>query len=224
MVVEVRCAKLGVGIPPVADELGADDLPGLVVEFQGFVENQRAAVYLRVAASLARFSRTVSMLLIAGVTPAAALELGTKGCKNQVLQKVFADADESLMNGHGLASALKRHPILPGMFIQLVMIGEESNSLDKTITDAAETSPSDEAVTSGTVSFVCYENGECEGDREAQTGPYKLTGGNGGVAHVDGFDQTPAEVGLYFFRARYNGSSTYDAKWSACELLSVIVD
>ncbi len=91
-----------------------------------------------VAASLARFSRTVSMLLLAGVTPAAALELGTKGCKNQVLQQVFADADESLMSGHGLSSALKRHPILPGMFIQLVMIGEESNSLDKTITDAAD--------------------------------------------------------------------------------------
>ena len=34
---------------------------------------------------------------------------------------------------------MKRHPILPGMFVQLVMIGEESNSLDKTMTDAAET-------------------------------------------------------------------------------------
>ena len=155
-----------------------------------------------VAASLARFSRTVSMLLIAGVTPAAALELGTKGCKNQVLQKVFADADESLMSGHGLASALKRHPILPGMFIQLVMIGEESNSLDKTITDAAETSPSDEAVTSGTVSFVCYENGECEGDREA-TAVWRMW---------TALTKLPPRSALYSFRARYNGSSTYDAK------------
>ena len=92
-----------------------------------------------VASGLARFSRTVSMLLQAGVSPAAALELGTRGCKNQVLQEVFADADESLMSGHGLSTALKRHPILPGMFVQLVMIGEESNSLERTITDAANT-------------------------------------------------------------------------------------
>ena len=92
-----------------------------------------------IAAGLGRFSRTVSMLLKAGVSPAGALQLATRGCKNQALQLAFLDADESLLSGHGLASALKRHAFIPTMFVQLVMIGEESNSLDRTMTDAANT-------------------------------------------------------------------------------------
>ena len=92
-----------------------------------------------IAAGLARFSRTVSMLLQAGVSPADALQLGSRGCKNQAIQLAFLDADESLLSGHGLAVALKRYDYIPTMFIQLVLIGEESNSLDRTMTDAANT-------------------------------------------------------------------------------------
>ncbi|MBI4338341.1 MAG: type II secretion system F family protein [Chloroflexi bacterium] len=86
---------------------------------------------------LARFSRTMAMLLDAGVSVSSALQLGVSGCKNQRLRKAFADAEDSLLRGHGLAEALKGHSVLPGMFVQLVMIGEQSNSLRRTMTDAA---------------------------------------------------------------------------------------
>jgi type IV pilus assembly protein PilC len=42
------------------------------------------------------------------------------------------------MSGHSLADALKRHKFLPGMFVQLVKIGEESNTLRRTLSDAAD--------------------------------------------------------------------------------------
>ena len=55
------------------------------------------------------------------------------------MKRAFAEAEDSLMNGHPLAPALKRCAILPTMFLELVMIGEESNSLKRTMNDAANT-------------------------------------------------------------------------------------
>lgn len=93
---------------------------------------------LILAGELSRFSRTMAMLLEAGVSLAAALQQGMSGCKNLVLRRAFADAEEGLMSGHGLTEALRRHPILPTIFVELVMIGEESNSLRRTMGDAAD--------------------------------------------------------------------------------------
>ena len=93
---------------------------------------------LILAGELSRFSRTMAMLLEAGVSLAAALQQGMSGCKNLVLRRAFADAEESLMSGHGLTEALRRHPILPTIFVELMMIGEESNSLRRTMGDAAD--------------------------------------------------------------------------------------
>lgn len=92
-----------------------------------------------VTGELARFSRTVSMLLDAGVPISTALGLGRSGINNVVVRRAFEDAEESLLSGHGLTPALKRHPILPSLFVELMMIGEESNTLQKTVGDAANT-------------------------------------------------------------------------------------
>ena len=93
---------------------------------------------LIVAGELARASRSIAMLLESGVALSEALRLSESGAKNLVIQKVLADAGESLTEGHGLLDALVQHPILPAMFVELVGIGEESNSLQRTMNDAAE--------------------------------------------------------------------------------------
>lgn len=89
-----------------------------------------------VTGELARFARTISMLLDAGVSLSTALQLATSGCKNLVMRRAFEDGEESLVSGNGLAQALKQHSILPAMFVQLVAIGEESNSLKRSLADA----------------------------------------------------------------------------------------
>ncbi len=91
-----------------------------------------------VAGELSRFSRTMAILLESGVSLSTALKLATSGCKNLVMKRAFNDAEESLLSGHGLTEALKKHKILPPMFVELVMIGEESNSLRRTMNDAAD--------------------------------------------------------------------------------------
>ena len=94
---------------------------------------------LVVSGELARFSCTMTLLMEAGVSLSTALSLGISGCKIQVLRRAFMEAEESLLSVHGLAAALKRCPTLPTMFVELVTMGEESNSLQRTMNDAATT-------------------------------------------------------------------------------------
>lgn len=99
----------------------------------------RAPLYgpLTVAADIARFSRTMSMLLEAGVSVSDALPLGINGCNNVVVKQAFVSGEESMLNGHGLAVELRKHSVLPTMFMELVTMGEEGNQLPKMMSDAA---------------------------------------------------------------------------------------
>ena len=91
-----------------------------------------------VSGEISRLSRTLSLLLEAGVNLAEALKLAIGGVKNQILRDVFLDAEDSLLTGHGFAERLKNHSILPSMFVELVTLGEQSNSLQKTMAEVAE--------------------------------------------------------------------------------------
>ena len=99
----------------------------------------RAPLYgpLTVAADIARFSRTMSMLLAAGVSASEALTLGIGGCKNVMVRRALLAGEESMLSGHGLASELRKHSVLPTMFMELVTMGEEDNQLPKMMADAA---------------------------------------------------------------------------------------
>ena len=93
---------------------------------------------LVLAGELSRFCRTMAMLMEAGVPLATALNLGISGSKNLAVREALIEAEESLLSGHGLTDALVRCPVLPRMFVELVRIGEETNSLQRTMDDAAE--------------------------------------------------------------------------------------
>ncbi len=93
---------------------------------------------LIVAKELAGFSRTIAMLVGSGVALAMALPLGISGCKNLAMHRALAAGEESLLNGHGLAEALATYSVLPRMWVELVLIGEESNSLGRTMGDLAD--------------------------------------------------------------------------------------
>ena len=92
---------------------------------------------LVVDGELARLSRTLAMLLDADVPLSSGLQLGISGCKNLALKRAFEDALESMIAGHRLAEALERHSVIPPLFLELVWMGEESNSLKRAMSDAA---------------------------------------------------------------------------------------
>ena len=93
---------------------------------------------LVLAGELSQFSRTISMLLQAGISLASALPLGIAGSKNILVRQALGAGEESLLSGHGLTEALKNYPILPKMWVELVMIGEESNTLGRTMEELAD--------------------------------------------------------------------------------------
>jgi type II secretory pathway component PulF len=89
------------------------------------------------AGELSQFSRTVAMLLQSGIPLATALPLGISGTKNAVIKRALIAGEESLVSGHGLSDALKGNPILPKMWVELILIGEESNTLALTMDELA---------------------------------------------------------------------------------------
>ena len=92
---------------------------------------------LSIAGDIARFSRTMALLLESGVSMATALPLSIGGCKNVRIREALQAGEDSLMSGHGFSSELRRHGVLPTLFLELVMMGEEGNVLQRMMNDAA---------------------------------------------------------------------------------------
>ena len=65
--------------------------------------------------------------------------LSIEGCKNGAIRRSLVDAEDSLLAGKSLTESLAQSQVLPRLFVELVMIGEESNSLQRTMKDAADT-------------------------------------------------------------------------------------
>ena len=92
---------------------------------------------LTIASELGKFTRILATLLDNGVEFPSALALGMNSSKNEALRRAWEDADEALMMGHPVVEALQRHSVLPRMFIELVSVGEETNTLSRTMDELA---------------------------------------------------------------------------------------
>ena len=93
---------------------------------------------LVMASELGRFARIMATLLTAGVDLPTSLRLGLGSSQNEVLRRAWTAADQSLVAGHRMGEALSKHRIVPNMFVEMVAIGEESNSLPRTMTEVAD--------------------------------------------------------------------------------------
>jgi len=91
-----------------------------------------------VARELSVFSRTVGMLVEAGVSLTQAIPLAISGSRNLALKRAFEAGEESLVSGHGLTTGFRDHSILPKMWVELIMIGEESNTLGRSMNELAD--------------------------------------------------------------------------------------
>ncbi|MBA3842039.1 MAG: type II secretion system F family protein [Actinobacteria bacterium] len=88
--------------------------------------------------ALARFSRTLSTLVAAGVDIITALEItgGTAG--NYVIEQALVNARERVHEGVPISGPLADDPIFPPMVSQMVRIGEETGELDKMLGKVAD--------------------------------------------------------------------------------------
>jgi type IV pilus assembly protein PilC len=88
--------------------------------------------------ALARFSRTLSTLVAAGVDIISALEItgGTAG--NWVLENSLVQVRERVHEGVPISEPLEDDPIFPPMVSQMVRIGEETGEMDKMLSKIAD--------------------------------------------------------------------------------------
>lgn len=88
--------------------------------------------------NVARFARTFSSLLAAGVTVIDALDVTSKALTNVVIQKGLQDAIEGIKNGSNIADSLADSDVLPGIIIQMTAVGEETGKLGDVLDKVAE--------------------------------------------------------------------------------------
>ncbi len=88
--------------------------------------------------ALARWSRTLSALISAGVPILQALEITGKTAGNHVVEKAMADVIANVKAGGTIAAPLKNTPVFPGMVCSMIGVGEETGALDTMLAKIAD--------------------------------------------------------------------------------------
>ncbi len=88
--------------------------------------------------ALARFSRTLSTLVAAGVDIIQALEITGTTAGNWVIERSLVDVRTRVHEGARISAPLIEDPIFPPMVGQMVKIGEETGELDKMLGKIAD--------------------------------------------------------------------------------------
>jgi type IV pilus assembly protein PilC len=94
------------------------------------------AVVLKV--TMARFSRTLSTLIAAGVDIIKALEITGQTAGNWVVEEALADVRVQVQEGIPIAQPLEHNPIFPPMVSHMIKIGEETGELEKMLSKVAD--------------------------------------------------------------------------------------
>ena len=88
--------------------------------------------------AVARFCRVLGTLLANGVPIVRSLEISSSAAGNRLLSESISSASENLQSGESLASPLRRSGYFPPSVVEMISVGEESNSLDSVLPDIAD--------------------------------------------------------------------------------------
>lgn len=80
--------------------------------------------------AVSRFSRTLGLLLRAGVPVLQALDIVAESTGNEVLARAAKDVKESVRSGESMSAPLAKHPVFPPMVVQMIAVGEDTGALD----------------------------------------------------------------------------------------------
>jgi type IV pilus assembly protein PilC len=87
---------------------------------------------------IARFTRTISIMLKTGVPMINALEFSSRVLGNKVMEKGMAIVKEEVATGHTLAEPIQNLELFPKMVVSMVRIGEETGALDEMMSKCAD--------------------------------------------------------------------------------------
>src|SRR5262249_55720229 len=88
--------------------------------------------------SIARWSRTLSALVSAGVPILQALEITGKTAGNDVIEDAMERVIENVKAGGLISDPLKDIPVFPSMVTHMVGVGEATGALDQMLSKIAD--------------------------------------------------------------------------------------
>ncbi len=88
--------------------------------------------------AVARFCRVLGTLLGNGVPILKSLEISRTAAGNRLLSQSIADASENIRSGDSLAAPLRASGHFPIAVVEMISVGEESNSLESVLPDIAD--------------------------------------------------------------------------------------
>lgn len=88
--------------------------------------------------ALSRFSKTLALLLRAGVPILQALDIVGESTGNEVLARSAQEVKESVRQGETMSEPLGRADVFPPMVVQMIAIGEDTGALDSMLDKVAE--------------------------------------------------------------------------------------
>lgn len=87
---------------------------------------------------LARFCRSLSIMVHSGVPISTALEICAEATGNKVLEKTIYEVRERILVGHRIAESLEQSGIFPGLVVRMVAVGEDSGQLPEVMERVAD--------------------------------------------------------------------------------------
>jgi type II secretory pathway component PulF len=84
-------------------------------------------------AEISRLMRTLSLLLGSGIPIVQAMGLATSVIDNQILKTELSGFKDKISSGSSLSSCLKESPLFPDLVTNVVSIGEESGTIEKSL-------------------------------------------------------------------------------------------
>jgi type IV pilus assembly protein PilC len=104
--------------------------PAGKIQFDKIVINTPLFGSLVQKGAIARFSRTLSTLLQAGVRIIDSLDIAASTAGNYVIEQNILAAKESISKGKSIIEPLKKSKYIPDMVTQMIGVGEQTGALD----------------------------------------------------------------------------------------------
>jgi general secretion pathway protein F len=97
--------------------------------------------------AIARFSRTLAVLLASGLSIVETLDLSRQVIGNTVISDVVDRARDAISHGAGIAESFRRSGVFPPIVIHMISAGEKSGGIEEGLTNVANAFDNDVEVT-----------------------------------------------------------------------------
>jgi type IV pilus assembly protein PilC len=106
--------------------------------FHRFALKVPAVKTIVIKVAVARFARTFSALMGAGVNVLEALDVTSRALGNVIFEEALQDAAKQVKNGKSLSSIIEKNPLFPSIVSSMLAVGEETGQTDTVLVKVAE--------------------------------------------------------------------------------------